>query len=127
MWIAPEAYPSSKFPPLDQSAEATPTITPTETQPPTATVELLAGFKEQLPGSFPNLTIDSTDLLDINGYDGARILVTNSMTGVKVRQAMFLVKVKNTIWMVTYSSSIDGFANQLLMIEKSIQTFTLVE
>ncbi len=76
--------------------------------------------RKQLPAQIKVL---SQDDLTVAGQPAIRLVST--MEQFNAKQAMYLVKQGNRIYVVTYSTGIDEFDQRLKQFEQSVQTFTV--
>lgn len=79
-------------------------------------------LSEQLP---PGFNITNRETVTIGDQSVGRIFVDFSVTGIEGKEIIYIYKVDNTIWIVTFATSVDEFDERLPDFETSAQTFAV--
>jgi hypothetical protein len=74
-----------------------------------------------------NFTVTGRELIDINGSSGGRIFIDVLINGLLIKEVMYISKVGNVMWLVTFAATDDTFDTQLQVIEQSVQTLEIGE
>jgi len=61
----------------------------------------------------------------LGGKDAIQLEIDVNEAGINAKEAMFIIKDDNTIWVVTYSTGADEYANRLPVFEQSANTIQL--
>ncbi|HSV86415.1 MAG TPA: hypothetical protein VLH85_07560 [Levilinea sp.] len=72
-----------------------------------------------------NFTITGRDVQMIHGIPGGSIDVDVLLNGLLIRQIMYILKVDNVMWLVTFAATYDTFDAYLAIIEQSMQTLEI--
>jgi hypothetical protein len=89
------------------------------------TVDLyMDAIDRNLPESF---TVTGRQLMDILESQGGRIFIDVNVNGLVIKEVMYIFKVGNLMWLVTFAAESDVFDAQLPIIEMSMQTLEVVE
>jgi hypothetical protein len=89
------------------------------------TVDLyMDAIDRNLPESF---TITGRQLMDILENQGGRIFIDVNVNGLVIKEVMYIFKVGDLMWLVTFAAESDVFDAQLPIIEMSMQTMEIVE
>jgi hypothetical protein len=78
--------------------------------------------KQQLPSSF---TIADQKKIQLGENEAIQLEIDVNDTGISAKEAMFIIKDDNTIWVVTYSTGADEYANRLPVFEESANTIQI--
>lgn len=78
--------------------------------------------KQQLPSTF---TITDQKNIQLGGKEAIQLEIDVNEAGINAKEAMFIIKDDNTIWVVTYSTGADEYANRLPVFEQSANTIQL--
>lgn len=74
----------------------------------------------QLPSQFH---IVERATFSLETYEAARIIVEFSISGVRGKEALYLIKDGKTMWGITFATGADEFSQRLPIFEQSILTF----
>jgi hypothetical protein len=89
------------------------------------TVDLyMDAIDRNLPESF---TVTGRQLMNILESQGGRIFIDVNMNGLVIKEVMYIFKVGDLMWLVTFAAESDVFDAQLPIIEMSMQTLEIVE
>jgi hypothetical protein len=81
-------------------------------------------IERNLPQDF---TIIGRQLMDINGIPGGKIFIDVNMNGLLIKEVMYITKIGDVMWLITFAAESDTFEAQLELIELSVQTFEIEE
>ncbi len=76
--------------------------------------------EKQLPS---DLQIQEKGTVNLNGQEVGRLIMKSTDQGIS--EAMYLYKVGNEVWILTYATGIDEFESRLADFEKSAGTFSM--
>jgi hypothetical protein len=89
------------------------------------TVDLyMDALDRNLPEGF---TITGRQLMDIHDYQGGRIFIDVNINGLIIKEVMYIFKVVDIMWLVTFAATSDVFDTQLPAFEMSMQTVEIGE
>jgi hypothetical protein len=74
-----------------------------------------------------NFTVIGRQLMDLLDRQGGRIFIDVNVNGLIIREVMYIIKVGDLMWLVTFAAESDVFDAQLPIIEMSMQTMEFVE
>lgn len=80
----------------------------------------LQAFEQQIP-SYLSITEQAVGQLD--HYDSMRLVLDTDVSGVKGKELMYVIKDDNTVWAITFATSLGEFDQRLPAFEQSVQTF----
>jgi hypothetical protein len=72
-------------------------------------------------------TITGRQLMDIHDYQGGRIFIDVNINGLIIKEVMYIFKVADKMWLVTFAAASDVFDIQLPVLEMSMQTVEIGE
>jgi len=74
-----------------------------------------------------NFTVTGRSLEQIHGNPGGRITIDVLLDGLLIKEVMYILKVEDVMWLVTFAAAFDTFDAQLGIIEQSVQTLEIGE
>ncbi len=80
----------------------------------------LDSLTKQLPSQFQ---VQESKKLSLEHYQAARVITEFNLNNVTGKQAAYIIKDGNNIWVVTFSTSLEEFEERLTTFEQSITTF----
>jgi len=80
----------------------------------------LQALEQQIP-SYLSITEQAPGQLD--RYDSIRLVIDTDVSGVKGKELMYVIKDGNTVWAITFATSLDEFDQRLPAFEQSVLTF----
>jgi hypothetical protein len=84
----------------------------------------LQALQQQLP-SYLIISEQGKGQLDL--YDSIRLVIDTEISGVKGKELMYIVKDSNTVYVITFATSLDEFEARLPAFEQAVQTFKTIE
>ncbi|HEX9091750.1 MAG TPA: hypothetical protein VF831_09690, partial [Anaerolineales bacterium] len=60
-------------------------------------------------------------------YDSIRLVIDTEVSAVKGKELMYIVKNSNTVYVITFATSLDEFEARLPVFEQAVQTFKVLE
>lgn len=84
----------------------------------------LQALQQQLPSY---LVISEQGQGKLEQYDSIRLVLDTEVSGVKGKELMYIIKASNTIYVLTFATSLDEFEARLAVFEQSVQTFKVLE
>jgi len=84
----------------------------------------LQALQQQLP-SYLIISEQGQGQLDL--YDSIRLVIDTEISGVKGKELMYIVKANNTIYVITFATSLDEFEARLQVFEQALETFKVLE
>ena len=78
--------------------------------------------KQQLPSSF---TITDQKKIQLGENEAIQLEIDVNETGISAKEAMFIIKDDNTIWVATYTTGADEFEGRLPVFEQSANTIQI--
>jgi hypothetical protein len=89
----------------------------------TVTVDLyIEAINRNLPENF---SVTGQQLIDTTSLSGSKIFIDVAASGLVIKEVMYIFKVEDTMWLVTFAAISDIFEKQLEIIELSIQTLEI--
>jgi hypothetical protein len=92
--------------------------------------KVLSGMKldSYLDSSAEQLTplgfnILEREIVQLNSYEAGRLVI--EATSLKAKEVMYVIKAKNTMWVITYTTGISEFGSRLSTFEKSANTILI--
>jgi hypothetical protein len=87
------------------------------------TTEMYANMLEQqLPSAFK---ITSQNKAQIGQYDAIQLVIEFNQSGIKAKELVYVIKNKNFIWTIAYTTGTDEFDDRLPTFEQSASTFVI--
>jgi hypothetical protein len=80
--------------------------------------------EKQLPSTF---TIEESSTLQLKNYEAGKLKISVDVSGVSVKEVMYIVKVDTTIYLITYATSASEYATNEPIFEQSANTFRVTE
>jgi hypothetical protein len=85
--------------------------------------DYLKAMKIQLP---PEFKIIEEKAVEINSYPASKLTIELSISGTMVKEAIYIIKTDNIIWVVTCATSMDEFDERAATFEKIANSFALI-